>query len=271
MEVISNKENEYVFALWKPFVYSMAKPHFYRINELPNYGFSSLYYITQSQANQLESTGSKGFKGSVWSERLWLDFDSQAAGQTALTEIRRNEWDFICYSSGRRGFHIGLLRKEQPSEFLPAYDKRWARKYFPDCDTSIYSHLHLFRRPGDRHETTGRRKSMVSQAATGQPIPPLASEEIADTEQRLIQGLLEVALETPDNNKSIFDDLYIRSLSTPRAEGDRHPTLVKLAFALQRRGYGAGIALFWLEEVNKLYTSPKGSSELDKIVRDIYG
>jgi hypothetical protein len=269
---MNNKENEYVYALWKPFVFSSAKPRFYRISELPGHGFSSLYYVTKSQADLLSVEGTKGFKGCVWSERLWLDFDDQLSGRKALEEIRKCGYDYLCYTSGRRGLHVGLLRNTEPSHTLPWLDKVWKRKHFPDADDSIYAHLHLFRRPGDRHEETGKRKELLSSASTGIAIPSLEPEEIAESEQRLTAAQdAFMAGPNMENTRSIFDDLYIRQLTTPRSEGDRHPTLVKLAYALHRRGYDAGVASFWLSESNKLYPTPKPQSEIDKIVRDIYG
>lgn len=225
-------------------------------------GFASLYAVTEADAQAIEQTGTTaGFKGSVWAPRLWLDTDSYEDADRAETTLKGMGLDYVAYDSGGRGAHFGVLRDCLPSHTLPARERAWVREHFPYADTSIYTHLHLFRLPGTTHESTGRVKHAVrSVRGRHLTLPPLVARGV------------DLSPERYSNGRSVLACFSVLRDSVPVAVGKRHETLVRLGYALcQDAGVEADYALWWLREVNKLYAEPKPDEELEKIVRDVYG
>lgn len=229
-------------------------------------GFTSLYAVTQETAQAIEQAGTTShFKGVVWSERLWLDFDSYEAAAAAERRLKEMGYGFHAYDSGGRGVHFGILRDTAPSHLLPAQDKAWATEHFPDTDPSIYSHLHLFRLPGTVHESTGRKKTLVLQV----PGPALTHpkwENTYDTRR------LSHSVSNGSDPRSVFDHFRVMSNTRPVPVGERHASLVRLCYALRDDArLSPFMALWWLGEANKLFDLPKTSEELEQITRSIYG
>jgi hypothetical protein len=236
-------------------------PTFVHASGLPQHrGYSSLYAVSKEQAEAIQQEGTtKGFKGVVWSERLWLDFDSYEAAERAGEKLDACGYDFIAYDTGGRGMHFGILRNALPSHLLPNRDKAWARAHFPEADTSIYTHLHLFRLPGAIHERTGRTKHLVHRQP-GKPLllPPLPKEA---------QGVV------PDSSgeASIFNLQRVMANTLPANNGERHHQLVRLVYALRDDAQvSRDTALWWIHEANKLHREPKTFEELERVLASIY-
>lgn len=265
--------NEYRYSLYTPGLYYTSVPTFVRDNGSEHdTGFSSLYSVDLATTKALEQAGTtKEFKGVVWSERLWLDIDTKGLSVDASVELlnrvetRLKEMGlaFCVYDSGGHdsvgGGHFGILRKADPSHLLPQRDRQWAKRHFPEADSSIYTHLHLFRRPGTVHQITGRRKELVfEQAGKVLELPTL---EVASPTFKVIES---------DNTESIFSNFNIMSLIGPRRNGERHFTLVKLAFELRDHGVDIQAAQWILGQNNLLFDEPKSFDEIFKIVQDVY-
>lgn len=258
----------YKYNLVTPDLYYESDPYFVTNDVLPSKeGFYSLYSITSAEVQGIISVGTtKGFKGSVWSERLWIDVDSYEHAEQVEQHLKRMNYDYVSYDSGGRGAHFGILRTAPPSHVLPSQDRKWVEGNFPKgwCDTSIYTHLHLFRLPGTKHKGTGRRKELVSsQSGTSIILPPY-EKPLNNTN----------VVNNPSNASnsvcSIFNNFLVMSLTVPAASGARHASLVRLAFALRDSFVSVETAQWWLHETNKMYKEPKDVQEVDKIIRDIF-
>jgi hypothetical protein len=137
-------------------------------------------------------------------------------------------------------------------------------EHFPAADPSIYSHLHLFRLSGTVHETGGRLKALV-QDVPGPglpPHPPLFGERFHT----------ELLAPTDAAARSVFDCFRVMRDTRPVSPGDRHHTLVRLCYGLRDDAkMNSFMALWWLGEVNKLFSEPRAHEDLEHIVRSIYG
>lgn len=240
-----------------------ALPNFVDVASNVRQGFISLYQVDSNTAEAVQQTGTtKGFKGVVWSDWLWIDTDSYEAADTTERRLKELELSYVAYDSGGRGAHFGIMRHNTPSHLLPAMDKAWVASTFAPrtVDTSIYTHLHLFRLPGTIHESTGRRKTLVSEHHANILTVPALKEE-------------HVYIPSSNGNMvSVFDCFRVMANSKPTARGERHSQLVTLTYALKDDARTSReAALFWVFEVNKLFSEPKAQEEIEKIVNSIYG
>lgn len=238
-----------------------SKPTFVPLSDIPKEGFMSLYAVTEETATAIKQAGTtKGFKGVVWSERLWLDFDDQDAARRAESKLKEMNYDYVCYTTGNRGLHFGILRDHVPSHLLPFFDKTWVKDNFPEADSSIYTHLHPFRIPGTKHEKTGRVKELLhGRRGSTLVLPPFKKEEI------------QINSSGQGGGKSVFDCFYVMANTVPVNAGQRHQTMIKLIYALKNDADAPmEAALWWLAEWNKMLSEPKEQHELEKAVRSIY-
>jgi hypothetical protein len=246
---------EFCYALFKRNVYD-SRYYFVHRNELPPGGFSSLYFITEVQKEELIKTGIKGFRGEIWSPWIWIDEDTeQGALQTERRLIELNV-QYDVYTTGNRGRHFCIHRESAPSKWLPYTDKYWVKTISNTADLSIYTGLHLFRLDGTVHEKTGQHKKLlysVSGDILKLPIvePPTYVEQEEDNE---------------DVVSSLFINQTIMSLTTAAGEGGRNKRLVDLAVALKNNGENEAFISRWLYHTNLLFNPPCLQEELDKIV-----
>lgn len=260
--------NGFIYRVYSPGLYYSAKPCFLDPDALGSKtGFASLYAVSDETRKAIEQVGTtKEFAGCVWSERLWLDVDSYEAAEKVENRLKEMGYDYIAYDTGGRGAHFGIARDTAPSHVLPAQDKAWVKKHFPEpeVDKSLYTHLHLFRIPGTLHGTTGKPKVLVSR----QSGKVLVHEPYKPSENRSIATFSNVG--APSGTGSIFDNFSIMSQTGPARNGNRHPTLVRLAYALKAGSIPIDKAYWWLSETNKMFEEPKGEQEIEKIIKDIY-
>lgn len=227
-------------------------------------GFTSLYQITEESAEGILTAGTTaGFKGSVWSERLWIDLDSKET----LTKIKETlnglDLGYVVYFTGNRGFHIGVQRDNRPTHVLPEQDKHWVKSNFPYADLGIYTHLHLFRLPGTRHDKTGGRKLLVESKAGKSLI-----HAKYDRPTRVYGNTSN--LQPVSSLGSVFSDFLVMSQLGKVRVGNRHATLVRTSLALRDRGFELSFTRTWLNEMNKQFQEQKTHEEIEKIVQDIY-
>ena len=256
-------ENKYDYYLWQLNTYRKRTDNirFFHFNSLPNYGFRSVYGVTEETAKAITESGTTAaFKGPVWSERLWLDIDDYEKAEAVKERFKVNDYDFAVYDSGRRGLHIGVMRTAEPSHLLPLQDAAWAKEHVPETDFMLYTqHLHLLRQPGSRHEKTGRYKTLTY-SQPGRAIT-VASPSFESTKK---VGLVSHA------TTSVFEDRLIQTLTAPQENGQRHRTLVTLAYALKKRGEPLEIIHWYLLQTNLLFAERKSEEEVKKIAESIY-
>lgn len=240
-----------------------TKPNFVSIDKLPSQGFSSLYEVTLDTAKAIVEAGTtKQFKGCVWSEWLKIDVDSyEAAGATESKLIEMN-LSFLAFDSGGKGAHFYIMRDNKPSHLLPAMDKAWVKANFESSDLSIYTHLHLFRLPATVHESTGRRKELVTEHHGN--ILTVASLAQADS-------FVEIFSQSREK-LSVFDSFRVMCELGPKENGERHSSLVRMTYALRDDAkVDKSTAIWWIREANKMYNQPKSEDDLHKILTSIYG
>ena len=256
--------DKYIFSLYSPRADYGTVPTFIDNLKKGIEGFSSLYTVTKETAESIVEAGSaKWFKGVVWGERLWLDFDSYESAERAEEKLRRLGYDFIAYDTGGRGAHFGITRsKTSPSHLLPFQDRKWAKEHFPECDASIYTHLHPFRIAGTTHERTGNKKLLVCEhRGSTLALPKLKSEELSTT-QTSCYG----------NGRSIFDVFRVMANTVPVGNGGRHSALIRLLYSLRdAAAVPPDKALWWVLEWNKMLAEPKDQDEVEKAFKSIYG
>lgn len=241
--------------LWK-YAQSDKAFHFFSFGELPNAGFQSLYAVSEEDAaNMVTSESYAGFRDVVHSTMLFIDCDSDEAARMVEATLNRLGLGYEKYSTGNRGFHFSIIRDCDPSNYLPALDKKWCEQNAPWADLKLYTHLHLYRRPGMIHEKTGRRKELVFTKSggnldfRGMHAPPVPERESAP----------------PGEMKSVFEDRTLMALAVPHTSGKRHGTFMTMAIRLSETGQTPEFAYGWLVNVN-LLGHPLPDAEIREIV-----
>ncbi len=224
--------------------------------------FASVYAVRSEDAHCIEEAGTAAqFKGIVWSQRLWVDFDNEEAGRAAQSKLKELKYDHCVYTTGNRGCHIGIARDARPSHLLPIQDKLWVKANLPGADLSLYWHLHLIRLPGAIHEATGKPKSLIYKVSgNALVLPSYTPEEVNKTVQ-----------ESNPNRPSIFSVWEIVSNLTGGEEGNRHQQLLTIAGALRNEGKVTMDEAMWVcAEINRGFSAPKSTEEVERIVRWVY-
>lgn len=260
-------KEKYEFVIYNPAKSFGDKPNFISINAPLPAGFTSLYAVDAATKEAIEQVSTtQKFAGVVWGPRLWLDLDTREAADVVGNHLTNKGLSFVAYDTGNRGMHFGIARNATPSHLLPAIDKQWAsnlaQELGVDIDTSIYTHLHLFRTPGTLHEKTGLPKKLIYEQS-GTSISPTLIERKNLRHVRLTENI--------DSRYSVFDSLRVMANSVPTNPGERHPTLVRLTYALRDvTRVPPEHALWWINEVNKMSSEPKSFEEIEKLFRSIY-
>lgn len=251
----------YTHYLWK-FDKGTPSFRFFPKEELPEAGFQSVYAITESDAESLVKAGTyAGFRGTVWSDRLFIDCDTNENSTEVESRLNALGLSYEKYTTGNRGCHFEVPRTCTPSHLLPSIDKQWCANNLVGADLKLYSQLHLFRRIGHVHEKTGRKKELLY-AREG-------------TTLDLTGHSLEVSKLTPTQTKqassygSVFEDQRVMDLTVPYEDGNRHKMLMVLAMRLHERGEAFEFALGWVQHVN-LLGSPLAANEVERLVTWVY-
>lgn len=261
--------NGYIYRIGSPTNVIGRPPHFYSSDQLIARGcqFGSVYAVTEEAARSIGETSgtASGFRGIVWSRRLWVDFDNEEAADKAEAFLTKEGYDYVAYHTGGRGKHFGILRAALPSHTLPMQDKLWVSQNLPGCDLSLYWHLHLIRLPGAVHERTGLTKRFLYRREGRElTLPPYLPEEA-----KIVQtGLVSSAY----GRQSIFKLWEVTSKLTEDPSQSRHRHLVLLAKALKEEGRVSPEEALWVvTEVNMGFSDPKPENEVQRIVKWAYG
>lgn len=249
------KEDLYAYHIYKPTVFD-AGFFILHSSDLPRSGFRSLYALTQEAANTLKTAGTQaGYRGSVWSRQLWLDIDDASKVTAVTNRLEAKGLGYIVYSSGSKGYHIGIERLAEPNHLLPQMDKMWVKSNIPEADTSIYHHVAMFRLEGTIHDKTGNPKEFVREHPGNALSYDFKMEKVKFDQES----------EAP--NKSVFDDNITMMLTTPCDEGERHERLLNLGLRLKALNEPIDFISRWLYHTNLLFTQPKPVEEINNIVR----
>lgn len=245
-------------------------PQFYDSGLLRQAGctFASVYAVRSDDAQAIQETAgtAAGFKGIVWSQRLWIDFDDNKDGTDKARQLLIKEgYDYVEYDTGGRGTHFGITRDALPSHILPSLDKQWVKENMEGADLSLYWHLHLIRLPGTTHERTGKRKVLVGKQSGRSLILPKLLAEPAQLEAESRQSSAD--------RQSIFKVWQVASnLTGSGVTGDRHRQIVLLAVALKNDAHVFMDEAMWVcLEVNRGFDEPKPEDEIVRIVKWAYG
>jgi hypothetical protein len=245
--------------------YGVGDPVFLHVSELEGkQGFSSLYGVTESTAKAISAAGTcKGFKGVVWSDKLWLDVDGYDKCEAVEQRLKEMGYEYKAYDTGGRGGHFSIELIPNPSHLLPQQSKQYVQEHFPECDSTIYTHLHPFRLVGTTHSNTGRTKFRVG----GEDGKALRLPEYVGRESTRVGG----DFGSTTNSASIFDNFFIqRNTQEIPKQGERHAQLVRLCYALRDSGYDINLARWWVSEANKRWAPPKEDHEIEKALSSIY-
>lgn len=256
-------DETYCWYLWKPRVDGGGVRFLHR-SDLPQFGFSSVYAVDRGTADALsQSQEISGFKGVVWSSKLWLDCDTEEASHLVEQGLRELGLKFEKWTTGNRGAHFGVERIAAPSQLLPAMDKAWVQARFPQTDLKLYTHLHLFRLPGHTHDKTGRKKALV------ESVEGIALAYDANLKLPIPERHTKSARDADFG--SVFDDDRIMRWSTPAPSGQRHEVLRKLGLRFAERGELFEFAFRWCQHVNMMFSEPKTDEEIRKVLEWAYG
>jgi len=250
-----------------------SPPVFYSRNDINNgrNKFASVYSVTGEDAFYVqEAKTAAGFRGTVWSRRLWVDLDTTEAAAAAQSKVKELGYDHVVYDTGNRGCHIGVARDALPSHTLPQQDKAWAQANIPGADLGLYWHLHLIRLPGVLHEKTGKPKRLIySQKGGTLQLPSWTPRDLGQPGRigeasgyRSEQEKGNCNLQS-SGRPSIFKAWEVMQHFVPT--GHRRQ-LVELAVALYRAQVTKEEALWVVRELNRAYTIPKDDSDLLRIV-----
>lgn len=236
-------------------------PSFYRSSELHDAGarFGSVYAVREEDATAITETGTAfGFKGIVWSQRLWVDCDTEESARATKSFLTKEGYDYVEYSTGNRGRHFGIMRPSSPSHLLPLCDKKWAKETLPGTDLSLYWHLHLIRLPGALHEATGRPKELLYRQDGKSLFLPRYEPEELDSGP---------APSTGAARPGIFTSFEVLANLTGGGGSGRHQQLVHLAKDLANCKVTLDEIVWVLGEVNKGFDEPKPHEEVARIAR----
>lgn len=244
-------------------------PQFYDSSSLHQGGckFASVYAVTEEDAQAIQHSAqtAAGYKGTVWSQKLWIDFDDRQAGEEAQEALKNSGLAFVVYDTGNRGFHIGIGREAKPSHVLPLQDKQYVATTFPKADLSLYWHLHLIRLPGVAHEKTGEIKRLVYEQEGKALVLPLYEPPPAFTNT---PGALNQY--QGKQRGSIFREWNVVDKLNPDPN-NRQGSLVNLALALKNDGnLNQEEALWVTAEANRGLDNPKSDNDIERIVKWVY-
>lgn len=230
------------YYLWK---YSQTEPSFsfFKESELPEMGFASLYGVSEADAKSMLTVGSfAGYRGSVDpGPYLWIDCDTTDSAIRTEDRLKELGVEYQVWQTGNRGLHFAVKRKLSASQHVPEIDKEWVKKNCPGADLRLYSHLHLFRRPGAIHEKTGLKKSIAASHPGSTLFLEYSGRKIS--EPKRIDGVTSVFA-----NQSIIEYSMI-----PYQSGtNRRKYLSKLALEIAKTGNSKDFALTWMLNVNML-------------------
>jgi hypothetical protein len=259
--------NEYNCVFYSRDLNYGSTPVFRRCNSISEPGFTSLYAVTNSTAQAIQAANTTAkFSGPVWSGRLWVDIDSYEVAGEVEARLQRLGLGYVAFDSGGKGAHFGIRREAKPSHLLPLLDKSWVKAHIPEADTSVYTHMHLFRLPGTPHHKTGRLKEFVSHFS-GKAL------NMAEWQKRVEQMAPSLSVSAPQANSdapSVFESLRVMANSVPTNIGNRHPTILKAVYGLCDLDTPIEVARWWAGEINKMSDEPKEDWELDKLVNSVY-
>lgn len=228
----------------------------FNVSDIPASGFRSVYQFTEADAKSFEASGSyKGYKGTVHSETLFIDCDTEETSLSTERRLGELKISYDKFTTGGRGHHYHVPRIVPASHMLPSLDKQYVSREFPGADISFYHHVGLYRCVGARHHKTGLRKVKIGGAAGSMLDMTNESLTIGSRPRCVpVTGL-----------QSWFLNETLQTFSVPIAKGGRHKEFVRIATILNNIGQPLPYAMAYLVNVNLMAEEPLQIEELERI------
>jgi hypothetical protein len=259
--------NNYEYKLWKPTIDS-SDVRFLHVDDLPNSGFISVYSYSKNDAENMQQLGSyKRFKGSVWSEALFIDCDTEEASQNVERWLKTQGVGYEKYSTGNRGHHYYVNRTASPSHVLPMLDKQFVEKTFKGADLSIYHHVAMYRQVGATHKKTGSKKVLLYRVAGDASLDFTKAEELSEA---VNEEYSYSDSSTNNEMQSVFTDRALKNMTVPIAKGERRARYIEIGLALHRLGQPIDFAMAYLANVNLMAEEMLSDKELERILDWVY-
>ncbi len=251
------------WAIWKS-TGDSNDVRFVHESELPAAGFASVYRYTETDAKAMQALGSfKGFKGTVYSERLQIDADTAEASEACEGRLKAQGIAFEKFTTGNRGHHYHVVRSTPPSHVLPGSDKFFVKSEYPGCDVSFYHHVGLYRQIGARHAKTGNRKELLySVPGKVLELPLVVPAELEVELPKTTSTILEHA--------SVFEDDMLYRMTVPADHGERHKRYIDIAIRLDVLNQPFDFAVGWLYNVDLMSGGGMPHKDLVRIVEWAY-
>jgi hypothetical protein len=161
-------------------------------------GFRSVYGYAEGLAAHLATLPSHAgvtSEASVYSDTLFVDFDSDDGIDAAVKMLGQLGLAFEVWSTGRRGVHVHIACVPMQGSMVPASQRAWVEQHLEgDWDATIYRPGALIRLPGTWHEKApGKRKELMYRMEGS----PLAVPMLAATVPTAVSGTGEVSAPLP--------------------------------------------------------------------------
>ncbi len=250
------------WAIWKASGDS-TDVRFVHESELPSAGLASVYRYTETDAKAMQALGSfKGFKGTVHSERLQIDADTEEASEACEGRLKAQGIAYEKFTTGNRGHHYHIVRSSPASHTLPASDKLYVKTNYPGCDLSFYHHVGLYRQTGARHAKTGNPKVLLYSVPGSVPVIPAIVLEALEVAAPAKGATLEHA--------SVFEDDLLYRMTVPADHGQRHAHYVFLAVRLESLNQPFEFAVGWIYNVDLMSGASVPHKDIVRIVEWAY-
>ena len=252
---------KFPFVLWKPRAADNTV-RFLNVEDLPNAGLRSVYQYSATDADSMHDLDSfKAFKGTVYSEELLIDTDTEASSTACEGRLKELGLAFQKFTTGNRGNHYHVKRVSVAGHTLPASDRLYVEREFPGADTSFYHHVGLYRCIGATHAKTGLKKELLY-SVEGKLLDLQPSKPAELT--------VNNAPNTDLSSTSVFLDETLRRLTVPYGHGERHKGLVNISLALHRLKQPFEFALGYLHNVSLMCAEPVEVKDLIRILEWTY-
>jgi len=247
---------KFPYVLWKPRANDTGV-RFVTLEDLPGSGLRSVYQFSETDASAMHDLDSfKSFKGTVYSEELLIDTDTEAASEACEGRLKALGLGFKKFTTGNRGHHYHVKRSGVASHTLPSSDRVFVEREFPLADRSFYHHVGLYRCIGATHAKTGKKKELLYE------VPGKVLELVPEAPKALeaVSSSVEVG------NSSVFADETLRRFTIPYGPGERHQGMINVALCLDRLQQPYDFALGYLWNVNLLSNDPIELKDVARIL-----
>lgn len=203
-----------------------GRPKLVPLAEVGKYtGFRSVFAYPKAVAEKIiQQCGSHGLRGQpVYADVLLMDFDNVDPSLFRDWLVQQGI-AFERYDSGNRSIHFHIPLQPIQGDWVPQACKQWVEAHsIVQADTSFYHPAGVFRLPGTYHtKNPGRCKELL------ESVPG----KLLVLEPPALAAVPELEHEADEEPMHFYAALLL-----PANEGDRRPTVFRLAVAGLRSGH----------------------------------